>query len=235
MTEWKKHWMTFPEGVGPREYLKQVGKTVNGQPISPDQYEMILDSIRGGLALEPSDTVLDLCCGNGLTTHALAGEVGAIVGMDFSEPLLRVANRDHGGANTHYCQRSALDSLAVDELGLTPFNKVYMYEALQHFRRADFETILRNILAVSTEDVTVLLASIPDRRRLWNFYNTPRRRLDFLKRKIRGTEAIGTWWTREYLERVSARLGLRGEYIAQNEMLYTAHYRFNFRITRGMP
>ncbi len=232
MVEWKTHWAEFPEGVGSTEYFKQVGKTQNGQPISPEQFEIILKSIENGLALKPTDTVLDLCCGNGLITSRIAAKSSAIVGVDFSEPLLRVANRDHCASNAQYFQRSALESLMVAGEDLPLFDKVYMYEALQHFKRQDLGVILRNILEVSSHNVVVLLASIPDKSRLWKFYNTPRRRLDYVVRKIRGREAIGTWWTREYIEQTCQKLGLRCDYIQQEHSLYTSHYRFNIRIAR---
>jgi demethylmenaquinone methyltransferase/2-methoxy-6-polyprenyl-1,4-benzoquinol methylase len=41
----------------------------------------------------PGQRALDLCCGTGDVTFALAGRGTEVVGLDFSEPMLAVANR----------------------------------------------------------------------------------------------------------------------------------------------
>lgn len=231
-TNWNNYWNTFPKTVQPHEHFKQVGKTVNGIPISKYQFELIIESIKDGINLQTTDTVLDLCCGNGLITSELANLLSAIIGIDYSETLINIANTYHRTENIDYRQMSALDALKVDNPILPPFNKIYMYEALQHFRYRDLRSILLNILTVSSEDVIIFIGSIPDKKRLWNFYNTPSRKFDYFLRKIIGKDAIGTWWTKEYIESVCDQIGLRSECILQKEVLYTSHYRFNYRITR---
>lgn len=232
MKDWKRHWETFPKNAGTRDYLRQVGKTVNGQPISNKQFDLVLFSIRNALCLRTDDTVLDLCCGNGLITKQIAGGVRMVTGIDFSKPLISVASTDQCAENVQYLRMSVLDINAKTMMNLPRFTKIYLYEALQHFAYSDLRIILRNILSLSCPTPTIFLGSIPDRKGKWNFYNTNRRRLDYVLRRIRGQEAIGTWWSRERIERTCREMNLRSQFIRQDEQLHTAHYRFDARISR---
>jgi methylase of polypeptide subunit release factors len=49
-----------------------VGKTVNGQEIPESQVGLIVENIANVLRLNAKDSVIDLCCGNGLITRQLA-------------------------------------------------------------------------------------------------------------------------------------------------------------------
>ncbi|WP_088623784.1 class I SAM-dependent methyltransferase [Oceanicola sp. 22II-s10i] len=56
----------------------------------------ITDAVGTGMArrfVQPTDTVLDLCCGQGTLTAQLAATGAAITGMDFSPEMLALARR----------------------------------------------------------------------------------------------------------------------------------------------
>lgn len=229
--DWRRHWQEFPEGFEETDFLAQVGKTVNRSPISAEQFAMIVGSVRDALALGPADTVLDLCCGNGLIAHALSAHCKAISGVDFSERLIEVAKRHHSGSNVSYHSGNVLDADALPPLASV--DKAYMYEALQHFKRSDLPRILSIIFSPGSGVELLMLASVPDRARRWSFYNTPSRKLDWLVRTIRGCEAIGTWWRRADIVDACSQLGLGVKFMEQPRGLYTAHYRMNVLIRRG--
>ena len=115
----------------------------------------------------------------------------------------------------------------------SPFNKVLMYEALQHFRKQDLITILRNTLQLSLKICIMLFGSVPDLARKWAFYNTPRRRLMYLIGQLFGREAIGTWWGKEFIRGVCKQLDLLCEFKEQRKELHTSHYRFDVLISRA--
>jgi 2-polyprenyl-3-methyl-5-hydroxy-6-metoxy-1,4-benzoquinol methylase len=130
MRDWKKYWSSRPKTVDKTDYLKQVEKTVKGQPISDLQLQIIGSQICNHLHLEKDDIVLDLFCGNGLITKELAKQCKEIVGVDFSEPLLEVANRDHRPTNVLYQNMNILELNKMPPIASGPLNKVLMYEAL---------------------------------------------------------------------------------------------------------
>lgn len=231
MKDWQEHWATFPTNFGPDEYLRQVGKVWHGEPITRDQIERLVADVLGKLDLGPEDSLLDLCCGNGLLTHRLAPACTRVVGVDFSAPLLDVARRAHPLGTGTYARASALD-IAGLELG-GPFTRVLCYEALQHFSPWELGPLLDAVLAQASDDVVILLGSVPDERRKWSFYRTPAYRADYLERLKRGEEAIGTWWAPVLVQDACDARGLRMEILEQDPDLHTAHYRFDCRIRKA--
>ena len=73
--------------------LKQVGKTINGEEVPELQIKLIVENITEVLRLTSSDSVIDLCCGNGLITRRLAPLVKEVVGVDFTLGLIDAAKR----------------------------------------------------------------------------------------------------------------------------------------------
>jgi len=82
--------------------LKQVGKTINGREIPETQVNLIVKNIAKILRLSADDSVIDLCCGNGLITSRLAPLVKNIVGVDFSAGLIAEAEKHSNSQNIKY-------------------------------------------------------------------------------------------------------------------------------------
>lgn len=236
MVNWCEHWSTYPKQFDDTAYLQQVGKTVNGEPISEHQFQHILDDIEQRLQLKPDDNVLDLCCGNGLITQKIAARCANVVGVDFSEPLLAVARKHHKPDNVTYHQLSVLE---LDKLGTAYeryFDKVLMYEALQHFSEDSLTDILQHLLIyVKPKDAIIVFGSVPNKARIWDFYNTPARRQEYFIRQANGTEAIGTWWSEVFIRQTCASLGLEAKFHRQHKALHTSHYRFDISCHKENP
>lgn len=233
MKDWQHFWNTRPAEIAETEFLKQVGKTVGGTPISKERFEALVSGVIQRLCIQPQDKVLDLCCGNGLITARIASKCKRIIGVDYSEPLIQVARKHHQPENASYYCASVLELPNESLKAEQPFDKVYMYEALQHFKPGDLSTILKTVDALTTPAALVLLASVPDNAKLWNFYNTPERRADYYERKKNGTEAIGTWWEQDFVRSTCTEQGFHCEFLDQNPTLHTAHYRFDLLLTKN--
>jgi len=226
--DWYTYWNNFQEIIPADNLLAQVGKTINGQPVSDDQIDLITESIINSLGVSREDQVVDLCCGNGLLTRNISKKCQAITGVDYSGLLIDTAKKYNAEDNINYLNRSILD-LVPSDVGRT-INKFYMYEALQHFRVSDLKSILDMISSLSGGHALLLLASIPDKSRRFKFYNTFSRRLEWFKRTLMNKEAIGTWWRKEKLSAICNEMGCCCEILDQDTNLYTAHYRFNVLI-----
>jgi 2-polyprenyl-3-methyl-5-hydroxy-6-metoxy-1,4-benzoquinol methylase len=233
MRDWQEHWSSFPARFAPTDYLRQVGKTVGGRPIRADQVEWILADIRRGLAPAPGDAVLDLCCGNGLLTRRISDWCARVVGIDYSPLLLGVAQQHQRSNNLSYVCGSVLDLESLPLPEGARFNKILMYEALQHFEHDELHGLLEAALSLATDDCRLFIGSIPDRERIWCFYDTPRRKLDCVVRRCLGGDAIGSWWDREFLARTCATFGLSCAFREQSLGLHTAHYRFDLLAAAG--
>lgn len=230
---WEAFWNDFPRHFNRDDFLRQVSKTSHGRPISIEQVDRIVADVVDRLALQPSDRVLDVCCGNGVLTSRIAPACHRLLGVDYSVPLIEIAREHHALPNVEYQCRSALE---LNRPALRPgvlFDKIYMYEALQHFQEHQFAPLLENLLALSSPHVVILLASIPHHAKLGRFYDTPERRRQYRKTRQEGGAGIGTWWKMDRIRRMAADLDLRCEFLHQPETFHTAHYRFDVRIKRN--
>lgn len=229
--DWKKHFNQHSILFEETEFLKQVQKTVSGQPITPAQFEAQIVDIRKALDIGSDDLVLDLCCGNGVITAEISKACSYIVGIDFSEPLINIAGKYNNPDNVSYFCMSILDN-NVTKLVNKPFTKIFMYEALQHFDESDLKRILELILQIPSSNPVILIGGIPDIDKLWEFYDTEERREEYRRRKRQNQEAIGTWWNRNYIKEVCLQNGFECEFLSQNQILHSARYRFDVRLNK---
>jgi len=230
MADFEKFWLTYPYTVDKGDYLRQVGKTVNGKPIPKQQIDLIISRIRKILGLGTEDLLLDICCGNGLFTHSFAEDCRIVYGMDFSIPLLEVAKRDHNPDNVEYYLMNILEIGKDSQKVFSPVNKILMYDALQHFKIKDFNQILLNIKKISKDTYKIFIGGIPDIKRKWRFYDTPRKKYSHIRRLLTGKEQIKTWWDREYIDKVCENFNLKCEFFTQDSDLYSSGYRFDVLI-----
>lgn len=229
---WRDYWNDYPRGFPESEFLRQVGKTVGGRPISKQQLSQILQDVIDKLNVLPSDSVLDLCCGNGLITSAVAQKCASITGIDFSKPLIEIALKYHCPKNAHYSALSVFD-ITPQNIGTPiPFSKIYMYEALQYFAKPELPRLMDVLMPLCERKTTLVFFSVPDRARIWKFYNTPERKLEYEVQRRAGAEPVGTWWSVSTIRRTCARYGLACEFLDQPEALHTAHYRFDVRMAK---
>ena len=229
--DWERHYATYPLTIGRTDYLAQVGHTVNGKPISDEQFRWIISRIKALLDVQPSDHLLDLCCGNGLITRELAADVEHVTGVDFSEPLLAIAAQDHRPANVSYELANVLDLQRAPLRNSRRFDKIVMYGALQHFKKKELELILENIAAVSADKKAILLGFVPNKAKKWSFYDSPRRKLAHFIHRARGLDRMGTWWEAEYIRAVCKENRLRCGFHRLDPMLHASRYRFDVLIT----
>jgi cyclopropane fatty-acyl-phospholipid synthase-like methyltransferase len=228
--DWERFYATHSLAIDRTDYLTQVGHTESGRPIDAEQFSWIVSRIRELLDLGPSDILLDLCCGNGLITKELASTAREVVGVDFSKPLLEIANQDHRSGNVSYHHLNVLELQGLSSRDSRKFNKIVMYAALQHFRKKDLSSILKNILRLSTSERVILLGFVPDLKRKWSLYDSPKRKLAHIVRWVSRKERMGTWWDQEYISTVCEELGLRCGFHELDPKLHASRYRFDVRI-----
>lgn len=231
---WGDFWDAYPAQVGPAEYFKQVGKTINGAPITSAQFETLNNDIADVLSINQDDVVLDLCCGNGLLTREIASKCKQVVGVDFSELLIQRANESTSNQNVKYIQMDVrkIRQLSTDYPHF--FSKVLWYEALAFFSPSDLVEILDALNLITRQDTIILIGSVLDAERKWIFFNTFQRKLFyFVKIVFLGREiGLGKWWHRKEISAACEKAGYQYGFIYQNPLLHTAHYRIDIKLTR---
>jgi cyclopropane fatty-acyl-phospholipid synthase-like methyltransferase len=224
--DWRSYWAEAVSRTGPEEFAAQVGYTISGQPLDAVHHDMIEQAVRENLAIVSSDCVLDLCCGNGIVTKRIAALARHIYGVDFSPALIEVARQHFSGSDITYICRSATELGSVDVRG-DRITKVYMLAALQYFTEETVPTLMSTIGELSGGKAPVYFTDIPDIDHLWDFYNTAERRAEYQRRRAAGTEAIGTWWSKQTLTELLERSGYTVHIVLQDMARFGAHYRFD--------
>jgi SAM-dependent methyltransferase len=224
--DWRVHWASVGERIRGDELFRQVERTIGGIPERPDQIELLVAAITQRLDLRSDDTLLDLCCGNGLITARLAPFCGAAVGIDYSLELIEVAREHHAMPNTVYLHRAASEIHLSDFCNGAP-NKACVNAGLQYFTEVMVERLLASLRALAQHRFVLFCSDVPDAAKLNDFYDTPERRVEFEQRRAAGTEAIGTWWDRDHLRSLFAAAEYAVSLIEPEPRRGTAHYRFD--------
>jgi hypothetical protein len=115
-----------------------------------------------------------------------------------------------------------------------PVSKVMCYSSLAYLTPPQVERVLGFVAAHATPDVRILLGSVLDKARRWQFFNTWSRKLNYLVRVklFRREFGLGRWWTRGELVAMAARNGFSCDFIEQSPLLHTAHYRYDVLMRR---
>jgi len=216
------------------DLLFQVGTTVNGQTISKRQFEAIIDDISSHLQLQDNDQLLDLCCGNGIITYELSKKVKQVIGVDFSDPYIKVAQQLKNNHNTLYMLHDVthLDQLKIH---IQKCNKVVNYASLAYLTPVQFKKILGDLSLMTSSDVKIFIGSILDKSKIWKFFNSPKRKITYLFKHVllRKDPGLGRWWTKKEIEGIARQAGFECKFFTQRPLLHTAHYRMDVLITRN--
>lgn len=94
------------------------------------------------LALRPGERVLDIACGNGLSSRRLAALGAEVVAFDFAEEMIRHARQRTTACSDHitYAVLDATDEAALLALGEQPFDAALCNMAL--FDMADIQPLM---------------------------------------------------------------------------------------------
>jgi len=203
--------------------LNQVGKTVNGKVISIKQVDLIVSHISSILDLKSTDSLIDLCCGNGLITKRLSPLVKDISGIDYSEGLINAAQSFSQSENIKYINSDILD---LDRQYLSRFNKVLLYEGLQHLSEVQLSKLLDLLNGISNQSL-IFLGSIPDKSKLKVYYDTDEKYDYYLKCEEANHPHMGKWWFVEDIIRTSINRGFKVTVIPQPATLYSSYYRYD--------
>ncbi|MEP2151693.1 MAG: class I SAM-dependent methyltransferase [Roseobacter sp.] len=213
----------FPSG----SHLAQVGHTVGGAPIPSAHVTAILSQITDLLTFNKHDNLLDLCCGNGLFTQALASQVRATCGVDLSTRMIEVARADHNAEGLEYLELDACKVATLHNRPAAPFSKVLIYGAWQHFDSESARTVLEGLKTIISPTAQILLGFVPDMACKDRFFDTPERRAAHACHVAAGTDMLGTWWDRDILGGLCREMGFTCRFSALPAHLDAARYRFN--------
>lgn len=220
MEYWRRH---FDDNAQKFNSLKkQVDMTIGGQEVDDRQVELRVDSIVKNLRLASQDVLLDLCCGNGLLTKKISKYVSHIYAIDFSEGLISIAKAKNNSDNITYI----IGDITKMDYGAFPnVNKVCLYSCVQYLDNEGLKGLLKALSQL--KNILVYMSNIPDKQKIWDYYNTEQKKAFYLRTLKEGKPHIGTWWERNEVQKLAMEYGFSAEFIEINKEINTSYYRFD--------
>ena len=189
------------------EHLKQVGHTLNGKPISSDDFNALVKDAVIALSLSQEDYLLDICCGNGVITKVLSNYCHSVCGIDLSNEMIEIAKLHNSSNNVTYFTSNVLD-MKKHLTDQSDFTKIMMFGALQHFSPKELPALIKLIKSISAKRFTLLLGFIPNRDNKRQFYGTLEKKAIYFYRMMTHTDVMGTWWDKSFIKTVCDDMGL---------------------------
>ena len=213
--------------VGSDDLQKNVGRTKNGNPITPTEWNTILDYIQSQIKLDVNDNIIEVCCGNGLVIGELSKKCNEAVGIDYSDLLIEQLNNNYPNVKT------ILSDVMEYQLDINTYNKAILYFAAQHFTERQLLKLIKNIISSLKENGILLIGDIPDDTKKWNYISEPVHKKDYFQRLENGVPKIGNWFNRNWFESLSFFIdGINVEIMEQPDYMINSNYRFDVLITK---
>lgn len=218
---WEKFWNNI--AINSNDELDQVLRN------DFKSIQVTVNNITENLKIESSDTVLDVCCGNGLITNEISKKCKSITGVDISENLLNLAK-------TKY---QHIDFVKSSATGLTKhfeqnaFDKIYLQFSFQYFDKSgQGESVISEMLKILKPNGKIFIGDIPDYQKKWSYYNSISKRFFYLTSKFKGTNRMGKFWLNKELDSICISQKVNGMSLVQNNELPYSHYRFDYLIIK---
>lgn len=218
MSYWKNYW----NKTGQKQTALQ---QVQRDDINADQMLAINKHIIQLLDLKPEDTLLDVCCGNGLLSWSLSKSCKTVVGVDFSSSLIASARAMHSNTNLSFVEEDATNLSHTLDL---KFDKILLYFSFQYFDRAKGQKVLQEMKKLLKPGGQILIGDVPDKKKFWTYYNTVPKRFFYFKQWLFRQPKMGKFWSEKEMQLLAEQNQLKGVFIEQDKKLPHAHYRFDF-------
>ncbi|MEM5400570.1 class I SAM-dependent methyltransferase [Paraburkholderia unamae] len=220
---WARFWSEYKTDVAEKDEQSQVLRVRNKQPIDEESWAITVETVADQLELDASDTVLDLCCGNGLFTAAFSNRVARIEAVDISATLIE--RLDERSLSNVRAQATDIRNASFDASSLS---KVLWYAGIQYIDEADIVAMVRKIRHWMKPGGILMIGDIPERSKIWSYFNTPTRQEAYFSGLEKRQPIIGTWLDRDWSENLCMAMGFSdAKAVAQDQRLIYSDFRFD--------
>lgn len=219
---WKQYWETN-EITGRDDLQMQVGRTVNRKPIDEERWNKTVQDIISLMKPENDETIMDLCCGNGLLSVPLAEKSQEVIAVDISQKLLdKIDLEKHPNIKT----------IKSDVLALNftdgSLDKAVIYFAIQHFDLEETLLLFRQIRRFLKDGGIFYIGDIPEQEKIWAFFNTPEYEKAYFNSIEEKKLIVGQWFSRSFIEKAAIYTGFSEvTTFDQPNHQVNSHYRFD--------
>ncbi|ATC64747.1 hypothetical protein CMV30_12675 [Nibricoccus aquaticus] len=213
-----------PKRFARDDFWSQIKRTVNGQPVSEHDIQLIVGQIERHIHFSATSHLLDIGCGNGALAARLFQRIAKYTGVDFSPYLLEIAREYfRPNENVAYIESDAR-AFVTNHTATQTIDKVMLYGCMSYFSRDDFRAMSGALVARFHNVDTVFLGNVPDISSAADF---------FAARQIASYELgnphtpIGVWWAQQELVSLGTQLGFSARCVKMPPEFYGHRYRFD--------
>lgn len=223
----KSDYKYYPRTLAADDFWGQVRRTVNGEPVGDEQISMITGAILRGLQLESDDVLLDLACGNGALSSRLYEHCAALLGVDFSEFLISVAENNFQQLPRYVYQCDDAAHYVETEPEPERFTKALCYGSFSFFPPESSETVLTQLRERFVNVERIFVGNLPDRDLAHLFYRQGVPEQALLDDH---TEQIGTWRSRREFTELARLCGWNASFSTM-PVEFFSDYRYDVVLT----
>ena len=190
---------------------------------------MIVTAVKEGLLLKNSDTLLDLCCGNGALTNLLFNYCRGGVGVDFSDYLIQIAKSNfESKPNKLYELGDVIDFLRYTKES-THFTKILCYGSFAYLEANRAKELLHLCMERFPGAEILYIGNLPDKDKLGDFFSEHSYSPGIEQEP---DSPIGIWRTREEFRALAHQIGWHINFHTMPKNFYASEYRFDAILTR---
>ncbi len=222
----------YPKTLAPDDFWGQVRRTVNGAPIDDEQISLIVAAVRRGLQFDKNDGLLDIACGNGALSREFFDDIASFYGVDSSEYLIQVANRNFARLPNFTFERMYVRELLDNTVRNVRITKALCYGSYSYFNNNDAKQLVCELPLKFPKLKKLYIGNIPDIDRAHNFF-----RIDKVDENMlhENKSQIGIWRSQIEMERLAESAGWSCEVVLMPSSFYASHYRFDAILSRPKP
>jgi cyclopropane fatty-acyl-phospholipid synthase-like methyltransferase len=224
----RRRYNEYVRTAAPGDFLSQVRRTLDGKPVPAEQVELIVDRILTGLLLVGEDTVLDLCCGNGVLSDRIFERCLGGTGVDISDELIAVAHENFERLpERRYIWSDVVDYVQNAQLD-REFTKAFCYGSLPHLTDDAVQTMLAELRRRCPTITRAFIGNLPDKAHMMEFY--------YEDAYVPGMEddpetSMGIWRTQDEFSALAESAGWSAELLNISPGYYAAYYRYDAILT----
>lgn len=201
----------------------QVLRVRNKKPIDDLKWNFTIKDVESHLNLKISDSMLDLCCGNGLFTNAFSSKVNSITAVDISPLLIdRLKRRNLSNVDV------ILSDVRNIDFKIVSFSKILWYAGIQYLDESDIVNMVFKIREWIKPSGIIMVGDIPDKSKIWDYFNNEERKNTYFQGLSNKQPIIGTWIDKKWINELFLSAGFNNiKIIDQHPDLIYSDFRFD--------
>lgn len=225
---WTNFWIDYTKKSVNKDAQSQVLRTYSKIQIDQKIWQFTLSEIEKHFKPQKSDTILDLCGGNGLLAKEFSEQCSNLLVVDISEDLINKID-----TQTYKNITTLVADIREVHFENNLFSKIIFYAGIQYFTYKETIYLFESMYKWLKRDGVIFIGDIPDADKVFKFYNNKEREKVYFETIKNEKPIIGTWFKKDFLIKLSHLCNYKeANIISQHPKLINSFYRYDMVIKK---